>query len=643
MVQVTYPGVYIQERASGVRTIAPVSTSIAAFIDFFAEGPINEAVRIQGMGDFERIFGGLDVRSPASYAIAQFFLNGGSDAYVIRVAASDTTHPLATATVGLRTAGGALAATLRASSQGAWGNRVRAVVEPTGVDGAFNLLVQRYDSTGATARPVVAEAAYLGLTMATGARYFVDVIGEGSALVTAVHEGAASEAPAASGTYGAAVDGDLFDLAAPTLPASGATFTINLVGATATTAYTGTLTYTTAPTTLKELRRVLERAIQGAKDASGNQPATLAGASVSLVDDRFLIRLRRGATGYEPGMRVTFTGAAALGLDGGYANVQEYVLGGGAVAAQAAGTSGADGLEPGADELRGSRADKSGIYALLDVDLFNLLCIPRAVELSATEMTAVYADALVFCQEERAFLLVDIPEAKDSVDEVLDWLDDNGGLRSKDSALFFPRVNVPDPKNEYRPKALANSGTIAGIFARTDATRGVWKAPAGLDATLRGVHSLAAALTDEQNGVLNPVAINCLRTFPIHGSVVWGSRTLDGADAIASEWKYVPIRRLTLMIEESLYRGTRWVVFEPNDEDLWAKIRQNVRTFMLGLFRQGAFQGKGPDDAFYVKCDGETTTAGDRQRGIVNIEVGFAPQRPAEFVVITIQQIPDIA
>jgi hypothetical protein len=130
--------------------------------------------------------------------------------------------------------------------------------------------------------------------------------------------------------------------------------------------------------------------------------------------------------------------------------------------------------------------------------------------------------------------------------------------------------------------------------------------------------------------------------FPVYGQVAWGARTLLGADVMASEWKYVPIRRLALMIEESLFRGTKWVVFEPNDEPLWAKIRQNVGAFMMGLFRQGAFQGGTPDKAFFVKCDGETTTANDRNLGIVNIEVGFAPLKPAEFVVLKIQQIPDI-
>jgi phage tail sheath protein FI len=174
---------------------------------------------------------------------------------------------------------------------------------------------------------------------------------------------------------------------------------------------------------------------------------------------------------------------------------------------------------------------------------------------------------------------------------------------------------------------------------RTDAARGVWKAPAGLEATVSGVSGLTVKLTDGENGQLNPIAVNCLRNFPNFGTVVWGSRTLDGADQLASEWKYVPVRRVALFIEESLYRGTQWVVFEPNDEPLWAQVRLNIGAFMHNLFRQGAFQGKTPNEAYFVKCDKETTTQNDINLGIVNIVVGFAPLKPAEFVIIKIQQI----
>ena len=206
-------------------------------------------------------------------------------------------------------------------------------------------------------------------------------------------------------------------------------------------------------------------------------------------------------------------------------------------------------------------------------------------------------------------------------------------------ALYFPRVIQADPKREGQLDVFVPCGIIAGVMARTDTARGVWKAPAGLDAALTGIQGLQVNLNDDENGMLNPIGINCLRAFPINGRVVWGSRTMRGADQLADGYKYVPVRRTALFIEESLYRGTQWVVFEPNDEPLWAQIRLNVGAFMHGLFRQGAFQGTTPRDAYFVKCDKETTTQNDINLGIVNIIVGFAPLKPAEFVIIKLQQI----
>lgn len=213
------------------------------------------------------------------------------------------------------------------------------------------------------------------------------------------------------------------------------------------------------------------------------------------------------------------------------------------------------------------------------------------------------------------------------------------GTSSKNAALFFPRLRQPNPERDNQIEDFVPCGAVAGVFARTDVQRGVWKAPAGLEATLVGVPQLSVPLTDAENGELNPLGINCLRAMPAAGRVVWGARTLQGDDRLASEWKYIPVRRVALFIEESLYRGTKWVVFEPNDEPLWAQIRLNIGAFMHNLFRQGAFQGKTPRDAYFVKCDKETTTQNDINLGIVNILVGFAPLKPAEFVIIKIQQM----
>ncbi len=205
--------------------------------------------------------------------------------------------------------------------------------------------------------------------------------------------------------------------------------------------------------------------------------------------------------------------------------------------------------------------------------------------------------------------------------------------------MFFPRLNFSNPLHDNRIEPFAPGGAVAGVMARTDANRGVWKSPAGLDATLSGVLSLSVTLTDPENGALNQLGVNCIRNFPNNGPTVWGARTLKGADSIASDWKYLAVRRMALFLEESLYRGMQWVVFEPNDEPLWAQIRLNAGAFMQTLFRQGAFQGASPKDAYFVRCDSTTTTQTDIDSGIVNIIVGFAPLKPAEFVVIQLQQI----
>jgi phage tail sheath protein FI len=179
---------------------------------------------------------------------------------------------------------------------------------------------------------------------------------------------------------------------------------------------------------------------------------------------------------------------------------------------------------------------------------------------------------------------------------------------------------------------------MAGLCARIDGTRGVWKAPAGIEADLRGIVGLEHKFSDGEHGIMNPRAVNVLRVFP-NGIVSFGARTMDGDDDFGSEYKYLPIRRLALYIETSLYRGIKWVVFEPNDEPLWSQIRLNVGAFMHDLFRKGAFQGATPKDAYFVKCDAETTTQSDRNLGIVNIWVGFAPLKPAEFVFLFLQQM----
>jgi hypothetical protein len=302
-------------------------------------------------------------------------------------------------------------------------------------------------------------------------------------------------------------------------------------------------------------------------------------------------------------------------------------------------TGGDDGQPIGDDQVSNPNlaTTRQGIFALENADLFNLLCIPPYAP--DTEVSSATWDAASeYCRDRRAMLLVDPPAAWNDHRDVIQNLT-SVVTRSANAAIYFPRVRMADPLRENRLETFAPCGAVAGVIARTDAARGVWKAPAGQEATLNGVRELSVRLTDGEHGQLNPIGVNCLRTFPIPGRVVWGARTLVGADELASQWAYLPVRRTALFIEESLYRGTQWVVFEPNDETLWSQIRLNVGAFMNGLFRRGAFQGTTPAQAYFVKCDRETNPQQDIDRGIVNIIVGFAPLKPAEFVLISITQI----
>lgn len=499
----TYPGIYIEEIPSGVRTIVGVATSITAFIGRALRGFVNEPVRIQSFADFERIFGGLWVNSTMSYAVQHYFLNGGTDAIIVRI------HKDATKTT-LSLLAGASTLILEASSEGAWGENLRATVDHETRDkddttpdpDLFNLTIEEIDPA---TKEIRASEKFLNISIDPNAsRFITKVLEQESALV-----------------------------------------------------------------------RV--------RDVPASRPD--AGTTLSNGDG-------------DNGVELTLT------------------------------------------EYEGSEANKTGIFALEKTDLFNLLCIPPITREKKIENTTWQA-ARKYCHDRRAMLIVDPLPAWN---EVSDVVTDMGSLlgpdeKDKNVALFFPRLKMSDPLKENRLEDFAPCGAVAGIFARTDAARGVWKAPAGLEATLTGARELSVKLTDGENGQLNPLGVNCLRTFPGIGTVVWGARTLRGADRLASEWKYIPVRRLALFIEESLYRGTQWVVFEPNDEPLWAQIRLNIGAFMNNLFRQGAFQGRTRQEAYFVKCDKETTTQNDINLGIVNIIVGFAPLKPAEFVIIKIQQM----
>lgn len=360
---------------------------------------------------------------------------------------------------------------------------------------------------------------------------------------------------------------------------------------------------------------------------------------------RLALRPRYGADNTGPGVLLTSSPAAGnigavnqlFAAAANPGNVAAYTVG------QPSGVAGAGpfqgGSVPGVDGIAPLAADYAALYPTLERETdFNILLLPRAEGQSDDARRALWGPASAFCASQRAFLLVD-PR--------LDWTDITTaelgvdvlriGTETRNAAVYWPRLRVPNGSPGGR--AIDPAGSIAGLMARTDANRGVWKAPAGIEATIRGVTGVERPMTDPENGVINPKALNAIRVFPA-GVVSWGARTMVGFDGSGNiDDKYIPVRRTMLFIEESLYRGLAFAVFEPNDEPLWAQIRLAAGSFMNGLFRQGAFAGAKATDAYFVLCDTTTTTANDINLGIVNVIVGFAPLKPAEFVVLTVKQI----
>jgi uncharacterized protein len=610
----TYPGVYIEELPSGVRTIAGVATSITAFIGFALKGATHEPVRIQSFGDFERQFGGLWIESTLSYAVQQFFLNGGSDAVVVRLS-----NPGTKAITKL----GDL--TLEAKAPGVEGNTITVTVDLNAIDAAdpdsFNLTLKKGDTTEAFPKIKPGELVSK-LKSSKLARVK-------SGTLTARPNAVADQAFTGGGDQG----GKVAQLALPVTKNKGgdAVAEVLVLEAASEGDWGNTL-------------RVSINYVTADPDATFNLIAETYenGDSTNLETFRNL-SMDQASSRYVGDVLKLQSALVRLGtppLGGGRPDETPAPI---AVSANVD-DRGTDGIPPADDGLYlGSEVKKTGLYSLEKADLFNLLCIPpvrRTIDISEE----TWAAALAYCVKRRAMLLIDPPQDWDSKDDVTrnlaSFIEGLGDEKSKrNAALFFPRVKLADPFKENRLETFAACGVIAGTFARTDAQRGVWKAPAGIEAGLTGVRGLPVGLTDGENGILNPLGVNCLRYFPVYGNIVWGSRTLAGDDRLASEWKYVPVRRLALFLQESLYRGTQWVVFEPNDEPLWAQVRLNLGAFMNNLFRQGAFQGKTPKEAYFVKCDSETTTQNDINQGIVNIIIGFAPLKPAEFVILKFQQM----
>jgi uncharacterized protein len=755
----TFPGVYIEEVPSGVHTITGVSTSVTAFVGSAKRGPINKANHILSFSDFERSFGGLQSDSEMSYAVRQFFLNGGSDAWVVRLAK----NAQAAARTIKNTAATADVLIITALDEGKTGNdiEVRIGYDTTNPASTFNLTLNFVSADNPSDS---FSEVFTNLSMnSKDARYAPDIVAASSKLVkvervpACVATVAAVKATSNSGTLAdvntlldathnqiqVSVNGSPPVPITITVPPAGAAAADHILSVCneikAAVVQVGTQTANaalsnflcapdagnnfiimtsgaageassvrvmpgirndaTARLKLGTLNGGTETdAVAGIRPAETPDHGTITSDTIAVNPDLstnptntdFQISL----DGYGPdtvSVNKPVSGTLAARLTTMATQIQTAVRAlkpsnpayrdftcspdtGNTKLVLSSGSRGAGSsvsVSPGAsnniaDDLHlitnatttrplnamltggnespytppdqynlfiADRSQRKGIYALEEVDIFNLLCLPGVTD------SGILMDASAYCQERRAFLIADAPPDKTKPGDMVQTISGPALPKTNYGAVYYPWLQIADPLRNGQLRSTAPSGTIAGLYARIDSTRGVWKAPAGTEATLVGAQGMAYKLTDLENGTLNPLGVNCLRIFPVFGAIAWGARTLQGADQMASEYKYVPIRRLALYIEESLYRGSKWVVFEPNDEPLWAQIRLNFGAFMHTLFRQGAFQGSSPKDAYFVKCDHETTTQDDINRGVVNILVGFAPLKPAEFVIIRVQQM----
>ena len=776
----TYPGVYVQEAASGARAVAGVATSIAAFVGMAENGPMDVPTRIFNFADFERNFG-TGTAGELATQVRNFYLNGGGQAYVMRIAAGALR-----ASVTLEDQSGAATLTVSARDPGLNGNQLRVEVDYNTAtpEETFNLTVYRsvLQADGTFARQD--QESFANLSMNSNSSGYADtVINGNSALITVAGTGLV--APVDGVSIGGSIlrntnatakaDLDALVIAGQnalqlqvgdnspvpvvlTLPAPLANigaveteWTQNMNDALAGGSIAASVTVTvpsgalgagaTGGTGSNRLLFVESadgpvRITQAASDdctlalALGSAQGGIEGSEFGdarPAPSGFVARTGSLADGYRafrafaglnrdqitqltltddspsnphPAIPVSLGGAVpmfddgttqslgnALGLldmlasaitdnsdqrwqaarhglrlamvpqygspDTGMAatltsspsasfgalfsapNTAGYTVGlvGGSAGPspfQAAGsTGGTDGNPAGPPEY-------AAAYTAIDrdVDLFNLLVLPRNNGQTNDARRLLWGPASSFCERKRAILIVDPNDDWDTITAAETGV--NGirvGVATRNSVCYWPRLAMGGGVH------VDPSGAMAGVMARTDGNRGVWKAPAGLEATIRGVTGVQHQMTDPENGVINPAALNAIRLFPA-GVVSWGARTLVGFNGSGNvDDKYLPVRRTMLMIEEALARGLRFAVFEPNDEPLWAQIRLAAGSYMNGLFRQGAFAGAKSTDAYFVQCDSTTTTATDINLGIVNVLVGFAPLKPAEYVVLTVKQI----
>jgi uncharacterized protein len=652
MATLTAPGVYVEELPSGVRPIEAAGTSTAAFFGEAERGPIGGVVRIFNFTEYQRHFGDfLTGGRFLAHAVYQFFKNGGASCYIGRIAPGATT---ASVTVLDRGAVPQDSLTFAASSPGAWGNRVMVRVS-SGVaadpGNLFNLEVFR-DNPEPDKPPELVET-FADLSMDPGLPNWVqNAVNAGSTYIRAQVNLANSNQ-----AQGFSESGIITVAGANLLGAQQRRFRININNdGFRTVDLTAALTGEDL-TDPDVIAGAIEDVIQDMTPIrESTLPSTYTGASVTFTEDGGGPdgRLRITAGG-APGaassvlvqddVDVLTNPAGALRLGVNHGGTEVY----GAANTRPQNTAADDFFFLGDDTVAGAvsavvpgtnGSTPQPAHFIAALDQLDTIRDVSLIALPGNGDPGVMDAAMGYCMNRPlsdCFFIGDMNVLDDTFEDALTFRNTLNNPNSY-GAVYFPYVLMVDPTGRSaEPIAVPPSGFIAGLYSRIDSRRGVWKAPAGTEALLTGAAGLVANVTDAQHGILNqrPFSVSVIRRFPGSGIVAWGARTVS----TDSDHGYIPIRRMAIFLRVSIYNGIQWAVFEPNDEPLWASLRLNISSFMNTLFRKGAFQGATSSQAYFVKCDAETTTQADIDLGIVNVLVGFAPLKPAEFVIVKIRQI----
>jgi hypothetical protein len=621
--ELLHPGVYVQEVSSGVRPIEGVSTSTAAFIGPAERGPLDRAILVTSFTEFEARYGGFMKDSWLAHSALQFFNNGGRRLYVARVAKNPASASVALAD---RQATPAKTLTISAESPGEWGNTlVVSTADATQEAGnEFKLTVQREKTT----QPLTTETleVFDNLSMNPDAPNFVEkVVNAKSQFVRVAAE--ATDSTAAGFSRSGATP-------AASLPTSNRNLLVNING-------DGPQLVTLADplTSETQVAAAIQTAVRALRPLrASTDPATFSGFTAAFADGVYT--LTSSKAGRRSSVEVTdapANNAAALlklgrarGVEQSGAAVLRPVNANNVFVGDAVVAGVTVAVTPGSDGSTPQEVDYQNGFKLLDPARdVNLIAVPGIGTPTMVDFGGNYCRQRADC-----FFIGDVGVTDDTKEDAQAFAAALN-VRGSYSAVYYPWVRATDPTGEsVEPIALPPSGYVTGLYARIDAKRGVWKAPAGTETNLGGAVGLVKETSDAEQDTLNPIGVNVIRSFPASGLVVWGARTVTSDP----EWRYVPVRRTAIFLEQSIYNGIQWAVFEPNDETLWSSLRLNVNAFMTTQFQNGAFQGRSAGEAFFVKCDDKTTTQADIDAGIVNVLVGFAPLKPAEFVVLKLSQ-----